>query len=139
MSARLMGEVAGWLGTAAAEGLTAAERLVLLIVAERANEHSRRMWTHRGDRRDDGTRITLTELIADRAGLTPRGLNDALQRLARRGLEVRVQIATDTRGRPVFARKGHAVDYELPFLPASVELPPRPVDSGSSGPPERDR
>lgn len=139
MSARLLGEVAGWLGTAAAEGLTAAERLVLLLVAERANEQSRRMWTHRGDRRDDGTRITLTELIADRAGLTPRGLNDVLQRLARRGLELRVQIGFDSRGRPVFARKGHATDYQLPYLPASVELPPRPVDIATSDGPERDR
>lgn len=125
MSARLVGEVAAWLETPAADGLTAAERLVLLLVAERAKDETRRMLSFRGDRRDDGTKITLTELLADRAGQTPRGLNDTLQRLARRGLEVRVPIGTDSLGRIVFARKGHAIDYHLPELPASITLPPR--------------
>ncbi|MFF0770945.1 hypothetical protein ACFYUK_18820 [Nonomuraea wenchangensis] len=131
MAESLVGEVAAWLGTPAAQGMPASDRLVLMIIAERSNKTSRRMLWHRGDRRDDGTKITLTETLQIRTGLGARGLGDALQRLAARGIEVRVQIDTDSLGRPVFARRGHAVDYHLPPLPASVELPPAPVRSRS--------
>lgn len=131
MAESLVGEVAAWLGTPAAQGMPASDRLVLMIIAERAHKGSRRMLWHRGDRRDDGTKITLTETLQIRTGLGKRGLSEALQRLAARGIEVRVQIDTDKSGRPVFARRGHAVDYHLPPLPASVELPPAPVRSRS--------
>ncbi|MEV0149716.1 MULTISPECIES: hypothetical protein [unclassified Nonomuraea] len=99
---------------------------MLFVIAERAHKATRRMLWHRGDRRDDGTKITLTETLQMRTGLGARGLSESLQRLAARGVEVRVQIDTDSLGRPVFARRGHAVDYYLPRLPASVELPPAP-------------
>ncbi|MGW4639588.1 hypothetical protein ACWEN6_13720 [Sphaerisporangium sp. NPDC004334] len=123
MSARLVGEVAAWLGTPAAKGLTSAERNVLLLIAERAKDDTRRMLSFRGDRRDDGSKITLTELLQERSGLGERGLSDTVQRLARRGLEVRVSIGVDSLGRTVYARKGHATDYVLPPLPASIVLP----------------
>jgi hypothetical protein len=119
----LVGEVAAWLGTPAARDLTMAERTVLFIIAERAHKVSRRMVWHRGDRDDNGRKITLTETICMRAGLKPRGLNEVLQRLASRGLEVRIEVGKDSLGRPVFARRGHAVDYHVPELPASVSLP----------------
>ncbi|MFI6485202.1 hypothetical protein ACIBH1_45340 [Nonomuraea sp. NPDC050663] len=105
--------------------MTQAERVVLFIIAERSKKETRRMLWHRGDRDDDGKKITLTETICLRAGLGPRGLNEVLQRLAARGLEVRIAIGTDASGRVVFARRGHAVDYRLPELPASVQMPPR--------------
>src|SRR5262245_19370969 len=115
--------------------MPASDRLVLFIIAERSNKTTRRMLWHRGDRWYDGTKITLTATLQMRTGLGERGLGDALQRLAKRGVEVRVQIDTDSVGRPVFARRGHAVDYWLPPLPASVELPPAPDRSR----PDRDQ
>ncbi|MFI6909693.1 hypothetical protein ACIBKY_51120 [Nonomuraea sp. NPDC050394] len=124
MAESLVGEVAAWLESPAANPLTGAERLVLMLIAERSHKVTRRMLWHRGDRRDDGSKITLTETLQARAGLGERGLSDVLQRLARRGLEVRVAVGEDRRGRPVFARRGHAVDYRVPELPASVRLPP---------------
>lgn len=126
MAESLVGEVAAWLGTPVAKDVTIAERVVLMLIAERCDKKTRRMLWHRGDRREDGTKITLTETLCERSGLKPRGLNEVFQRLAARGIEVRVEIDVDSLGRPVFARRGHAVDYHLPRLPASVELPAAP-------------
>ncbi|WP_433235420.1 hypothetical protein ACQPYK_25310 [Streptosporangium sp. CA-135522] len=118
MAESLLGEVCAWLETPAAQGVTTAERLVLLIIAERCNKTTRQMWAYKGDGK------TLTEVIAARAGLEVDSLTKVFRRLAGRGLEVRVPIATNSRGQPVFAVRGRASDYILPDLPASVELPP---------------
>ncbi|MFG2076942.1 hypothetical protein [Nonomuraea maritima] len=126
MSARLVGEVAAWLATPAAKELTAAERLVLLIIAERTWKDTRRFRVHAIDKWDDGTSITATETIAMRAGVTVDGLTKVLRRLAEHGVEVRVPIGKRRDGSPVFAVRGRATDYRIPELPASVELPARP-------------
>lgn len=126
MAESLVGEVASWLATPAARDLTAAERLVLLIIAERAHKHSRRFWVHRGDVRDDGTAITPTETIAMRVGVTTDGLTKILRRLSDRGLEVRVPRGVRKNGAPIFAVRGRATDYQVPELPASIELPASP-------------
>ncbi|SEU46463.1 hypothetical protein [Nonomuraea wenchangensis] len=131
MGVRLVGEVAAWLESPAAAELTQSERLVLLLIAERAKDTTRRMLSFRGDRRDDGTKITLTELLQARTGLTERGLSDTVQRLSKRGLEVRVPVGKDKNGVIMFARRGHATDYILPELPASVSLPEPPPRRGS--------
>ncbi len=117
MSARLVGEVANWLTTPAAAPLTPAERLVLVLIAERANEQTREMWRHKADTE------TLAERLARCTGLSSDALGDALRRLAARGLECRVAIGTDKRGRTVFATRGRATSFRLPELPASVSLP----------------
>jgi hypothetical protein len=55
-------------------------------------------------------------------------LKKIFQELAARGLEVRVQIRKDGKplfdkaGRPVYACRGHAMDFALPELPAMVQL-----------------
>lgn len=131
MAESLVGEVAAWLGTPVAAGLTSAERVVLFIIAERANKETRDFWVHTADRRDDGTTITAAETIAMRAGVTLDGLTKILRKLADRGLEVRVQRGARADGTPVFAVRGRATDYRLPELPPSFELPARP--SGQSG------
>ncbi|MEU8195266.1 hypothetical protein AB0C10_15945 [Microbispora amethystogenes] len=118
MAESLVGEVAAWLGTPAAQGMTAAERLVLFIIAERCHKKTRRMWWHHGDG------VSLTELIAARSGLEVDSLTKVFRRLAARGLEVRVPIGTNSKGQPIFAVRGRSSDYALPPLPASVELPP---------------
>ncbi|MEV4806806.1 hypothetical protein AB0K18_43000 [Nonomuraea sp. NPDC049421] len=125
MAESLVGEVAAWLGTPIAQGLTDKERVVLFVVAERCHRRTRRMLWHRGDRFADGSPMTLSDLICERAGMTARTLTDVCQRLAGRGVEVRVEIGRDSLGRPVFAHRGRAVDYWLPPLPPSVRLPDR--------------
>ncbi|MFB4285672.1 hypothetical protein ACBJ59_61170 [Nonomuraea sp. MTCD27] len=117
MSGYLLGELAEWFQTPAAAGLTANERLALNAVAERANKDTRRMWRHRGDTK------SLYQRIADYVGVTVKALGAILTRLARRGLEVRIAIGTDKRGRPTFAHNSHAMDFQLPELPACVTLP----------------
>lgn len=55
----------------------------------------------------------LTEIC----GVSARAISDALTSLARAGYEMRQQIGTDKRGRPVYAAKGHAMRFEVPRLP----------------------
>lgn len=123
MSGRLVGEVVDWLCTPAAGDLTLAERAVLLIIAERAHEQTRKMWRHGVDD------CTLFERLCHATGLDRAGLTAVLKRLAKRDLEVRVQIGETKNGRPVYAHRGKAMGFELPVLPASVQLPER-VDEG---------
>ena len=128
MSGRLVGEVAEWLRSPAAEGMTLAERTVLLIVAERSNEKTREMWRYKTDE------ATSFEYICQVAGIDRSGLTKALRKLAVRGFEVRVPLDFDRNGRPIFAFKGAAMKFALPPLPPSVELPER-VDEDPPSPP----
>lgn len=123
MSARLIGELANWLTSPAAEGLTPAERCVLFVVAERAHERSRIMLRHRGD----------AEQLVDRIALaTGQARDSTLKRtfrsLAKRGLDVRIPVAQGKDGRPVFACEGHSMRFRLPEFPASVAIPEAPAD-----------
>lgn len=120
MSGRLVGEVVEWLRTPAAADLTLAERAVLMVIAERANDQTREMWRYRTDD------ITLFERIQFALGLDRSGLSKVFQKLRKRGLEVRVQIAEGKDGRPIFAHKGIAMKFRLPPFPASVSLPESP-------------
>ncbi|WP_336214458.1 hypothetical protein [Nonomuraea sp. LPB2021202275-12-8] len=125
MAESLVGEVAGWLGSPVAHDLTDKERLVLFVIAERCHRKTRRMLWHRGDKWPDGIPMTLSDTICLRAGMGARTLTDVCQRLAGRGVEVRVEVGRDSIGRPVFAHRGRSVDFWLPPLPASVRLPER--------------
>jgi len=131
-----VGEVVDWLQSPAADGLTTAEAAILLVIAERAHDKTREMWRHRIDDH------SLYERIKRAARLSDAGLSKALQRLAKRGLECRVPIGTDKRGRPVYAARGRSMAFRLPELPASVTLPdpvettPDPVDNPPSEPVE---
>ncbi|WP_407566846.1 hypothetical protein [Polymorphospora sp. A560] len=87
--------------------LTSGERLVLVIIAERANEATRvakqsKAWT--------------VDTIASRAGVSRDGLRKIFQRLAKNNCEVRQQLGTDSKGRPVFAYEGTAMTFEVPQL-----------------------
>lgn len=128
MSGRLVGEVANWLASPAAEGLTAADAAVLLAIAERANEKDREMWRHRGD---EGK---LIDRICAVAHLTPGGASNVFKKLARRGLEVRIPVSHGKDGRPIFAYEGKAMRFRLPEFPASVALPESPVVQPPSTP-----
>jgi hypothetical protein len=142
MSGRLVGEVVEWLRTPAAAGLTMAERIVLVVIAERSNDETREMWRFKADD------VTLAERIQGAAGIDSTGLRHALQRLKKRGLEVRVPVKHGKDGRAVYAFKGYAMQFRLPAFPASVDLPQRrpeeaasnghkPVDNSGSDAPQR--
>lgn len=86
--------------------LTAAERMVLVAIGENVRD-------------GDPTRLTWPDFnvhtLAERTGLTGKGsLKSALQRLAARGLEVRVPITQGKDGRPVFALPGKQCRYRFP-------------------------
>ncbi|MEV0968494.1 hypothetical protein [Microtetraspora glauca] len=118
MSGKLVGEVVEWLRSPAADGMSLAERVVLLVVAERGNDNDRVMWRHRTDTE------SLFERIRSALGVTDGALGNVFGRLAKRGLEVRIPTGTDKRGRPTFANNGHSMRFRLPELPPSVTLPP---------------
>jgi hypothetical protein len=105
----LVGEVMGFVtGT----DLTPTERYILAVIAEQANAKTRQAYQVTGDGK---SRWVLHE----RVGLSETGLRTALQRLAGRGLEVRMPLGTDGRGRPFYAVHGRQTTYQLPVFPNS--------------------
>jgi hypothetical protein len=124
MSGRLVGEVAAWLRTPAAKGLTVSERMVLMTIAERAHETTREMWGYKGDG------VTQFDFLCEVVGIAPSGLTEVLKKIAahrfdgdKGALEVRIQVGTTKAGAPLFAYRGTAMRFRLPMLPASVALP----------------
>lgn len=101
------------------------ERLVALVIADDANDKTRRSWLPiegrwRRGRWQDG--------ICERTGLAPRSVRAALQRLGQRGYELRVPISIGKDGRPVYAARGQSTDFLFP------PLPPRPVPENGPEP-----
>lgn len=138
MSARLIGELAEWLQSPAADGITPGEIGILYAIAERAEDHGRTMLRHRTDDKP------LIERIARGSGLKIEtdALKKAFQRLAKRGLEVRIAAGTDAAGRPQYANQGRSMGFRLPVLPASYRIPERgeyvpasDPERGEPGPP----
>lgn len=104
----------------APDDLTAGERLLLVALAEKADDTTRRvLWS-----RDEDPRTTLRR----RTGLSDSGLRKTFQRLADRGLDPRVVLLHDAAGRPVFAHQGMVATYRLPDL----------VQGGTTGSPSED-
>lgn len=94
-----------------APAMTPTERLILVCIAEEARLPER------------AAKIT-GERMMRRVGseVGERGIRQALTRLAERGLEVRVPIAYDKRGGPVYAVPGRVRHFRVPhFLPAPGE------------------
>jgi hypothetical protein len=89
-----------------APAMTAAERLVLVGIAERARTNTREC------------ELDMPTLQRRAGGLDASNVRAALRRLAERGIEVRVAAGKDRRGRPVFAYRGQAPRYRLPSFPA---------------------
>jgi len=123
VSIRLVVEVLDY----APEDLTPAERLVLVVLAEDANDGTREGWPG-------------MDKISRRTGLQPDSVRRVFQRLAKRGLEVRVPIGKDKRGRLVFAHEGAKTTYRIPrFTPErrdqgpSTEAGPQSHHSSARG------
>lgn len=84
-------------------GLTAAERLVLISIAMEVREFGRHC------------EIPSSELRRQ-TRMSGRGVRYALERLAKRGIEVRVPIGTDRHGKPFYAVRGSSPVFVLPRL-----------------------
>jgi hypothetical protein len=101
-------------------GWSQSELVVAWVIADDANDDTRQSW------------IALALLCAY-SRLTERGVRAALHRMASGGHEFRVIHGYGKDGRPVFAAKGHAVDYLVPdMLKGGTVMPPiavLPVDN----------
>jgi hypothetical protein len=97
--------------------LSETEFIVLFTIADRVLDGRARIM-----RRFKGDDCELYDRICQVAGVERSGLKDVLARLAARGLDVRVVYKHDRNGRPIYACKGHAMDFRFPDLPASVRL-----------------
>jgi hypothetical protein len=84
--------------------MTAAERLILVAIAEFARKDSREC-------------SCAVEDLERRTGAGTTGVRAALRRLATRGLDVRVPLMTDGNGKPVYATRGRVPRYRLPCFP----------------------
>ncbi|MDE0778925.1 MAG: hypothetical protein OSB43_21800 [Nocardioides sp.] len=112
MGVRLMVEVLEH----APAGLGPAERLMLIALAEKASDETRRVLWPRGS--------NPRAILRARLGMSDDGLRKVFGRLARASLDPRVSIATDSRGRPVYAFEGTATEYLIPFLRGGTNGPP---------------
>lgn len=113
---RLMGDVIEWSMTPMAKEIGDKELIVLLAIADRTMQRGALMQRFK---RDD---CDLYDRLCRITGLNRGGLKELLKRMAARGLEVRVVFRHDKNGEPVYACKGHSMDFRLPDLPASVQF-----------------
>ncbi len=84
--------------------LSTAEAMVLTVIAYHAQLEHRRCW------------MPAEEMQA-RTRLSATGLRQAMQRLAKRGLECRVARGVTKAGEPVYAYRGRTTTYRLPAFP----------------------
>lgn len=139
MSVKLVSEV---LEFVRATELKPTERMLLLVIAERASEHDR--IDDRGRAVPARTCWPSREYLCEVLGLSDDGLRKSLQRLAAAGLEVRVPVAETKQGRPIYALRGHQSTYRLPELvssdgPTSAAEPVDNSTNGSTGVPANDQ
>jgi hypothetical protein len=82
---------------------TQSERLIVVAIAEQANDKTRRGFPG-------------IELIAHRAGVDVDTVSRTLRRMAKKGTELRLPAGTDKLGRTVYAHRSHRTVYEIPKL-----------------------
>src|SRR5690606_29554617 len=108
--------------------LDAAARLVLAVIADDANEKTRRSYLG-------------MDLLAHRTGLLPDSIGKALRRLAKADIEIRVPVGADKNGKPVFAMRGHRTVYLIPVFPEREFMTSKPCPkadlSGAESPDEK--
>lgn len=115
--------------------LTQAELVVLVVLAEQAREDTRECWPG-------------MDLICHRSRLKEDSVRRVFQRLAARGLEVRVPVGKSKGGQPVYAHHGARTLYRIPrFAPsprsprlatdfeAGTTVPPSTTEAGTVIPP----
>lgn len=129
------------------DGLDGTARLLLVVLAEMAQDR---------DRREHGKLIPARtcwpsqSLLMQRAGITSvRGLKLVYERLAKHGLDPRIQIGIDKNGRAVYAWHGTATSFRVPVMGrgsnqvafADVQggtvIPPSQAEGGTVIPPSQ--
>lgn len=90
--------------------LTKEERLLLLVIADDANEKTRLGSPGQG-------------LLEHRTGMDPQAIKRALRKLASRGLEIRIPIAKKENGDPIYAVRGRRSTYRVPVFPPRLDHP----------------
>jgi hypothetical protein len=118
-------------------GWTPAMRMVAMVIADDARDPSQGPpgdggWPRsairiRGGYSRDGD---WYDGIIERTGKSERAISRALTALARAGYEMREQVGTDRRGRPVFAYPGRTPRFRVPPLKPR-ESPPSTATFGS--------
>jgi hypothetical protein len=93
---------------------TTGEQAVALIIADICNDITRK----------PPRNMNAGASVCADMGITLGSLGNILAKLAARGLELRVPIGTDKRGRRVYAANRHAVDYLFPVLPPRATKAP---------------
>lgn len=104
----------------APEWLGPTERLILLALAEWADANDRTCWR------------TAAELSA-RVGISEEGVRKSIRKLASYGIDPRLPVAFGANGAPIFAHKGRATTFRIPYLTAAS----KPVKGGTAVPPLR--
>ncbi|NKR30674.1 hypothetical protein GS935_20235 [Rhodococcus hoagii] len=102
----------------APEWLGPSERLILLALAEWADASDRTCWR------------TSAELAA-RVGISEEGVRKSIRRLAAAGIDPRLPVAHKADGSPVFAYRGRATTFQIPYLTKAV----KPSKAGTPVPP----
>lgn len=113
------------------QGVDPTARFVLSELADITHEKTHEIIP---DKIDQSTRKTVTQTLCDRVGVSKVGLRDACRRLKDHDLDPRVPRAVDSKGRPVFAARGRAMDYRLPaVLLGGATAPPNEGEKGVPG------
>lgn len=81
--------------------LTSAERLLLLEIADYANDGTRQGWPG-------------SDELSTLADVSVGSISTLLNRIAEKWMDFRVAIGKDAKGRPVYARKGHRTIFRFP-------------------------
>lgn len=90
--------------------ITPGERLLLVALAEKADDTTRAVWWPKG--------ANPRDVLRRRVGVSDSGLTKIFGRLAQRHLDPRVSLGEDRHGRPVYAYEGRAAEYRFPILRA---------------------
>jgi hypothetical protein len=99
--------------------LTQAELVVLVVLPEQAREETRECWPG-------------MELICHRSRLQEDSVRKVFQRLAARGLEVRVPVGKSKSGQSVYAHHGARTLYRIPHFAPPTQTG-QPVDTAEAG------
>lgn len=87
---------------------TSGELVVALMIADSANEQTRRAYITADD---------LNKLCR----MSGRGVRKNLEKLAGKGFEFRVSQSKDSSGKPVYAVGGNGVEYQVPGIFAALQ------------------
>lgn len=128
--------------------LGSGEMVVLIVIAEAAGVKPGR--TRSGQVLRPRESVLRQDTMLERTRIAKRTLQDVFERLAGRGLEVRVPVGETKSGKPVYAYHGRATTFRLPIFPKgadsadwsadfanrSAESAPRTVGEPLGEPPE---